>query len=390
MVTPPKPSSAEKSPFHSLNRQTRHKPKWFKRYLSWLSLSLMSFLALMLVIVYESRWVYPEIQAYFSQTGNLTGQQLATRSREYLQDLQAVMLSGDISDVPETNASPMPIKLDLAYGLFDVSVYHEYACTQGSLRLLDNLSQAISAQQISNLEAARRLHRPIKCLTEIEKEQLDRRGEAINRFADSTRRHNQLVTSISLVIFLVGLLFWWMHERQLRKAEQATGETLAWIQRALHDPLTGVGNRSALNEDIAAFKGTSLGLILIDVDFFKQYNDTLGHPQGDSLLLELTALMANAFKVEARLYRLGGDEFAALLPCQSRTELEAFCDQLMSQVRRAALPHPSHPQHKSVTVSIGATRFCASQSAYSQIYQNADHALYDVKAAGRDSWRVVG
>ncbi|NOG32127.1 diguanylate cyclase [Halomonas sp. TBZ9] len=56
----------------------------------------------------------------------------------------------------------------------------------------------------------------------------------------------------------------------------------------------------------------------------------------------------------------------------------------------AALPHPSHPQHKAVTLSIGATRFCAGQSAYSQIYQNADHALYDVKAAGRDSWRVVG
>ncbi|WP_235937139.1 diguanylate cyclase domain-containing protein [Vreelandella azerica] len=54
------------------------------------------------------------------------------------------------------------------------------------------------------------------------------------------------------------------------------------------------------------------------------------------------------------------------------------------------MPHPSHPQHKAVTLSIGATRFCAGQSAYSQIYQNADHALYDVKAAGRDSWRVVG
>lgn len=389
MVTPPKPSSADKSPFHSLNRQARHKPKWFKRYLSWLSLSLMSFLALMLVIVYESRWVYPEIQAYFSQTGNLTGQQLATRSREYLQDLQAEILSEDASGASAAGGSPMLTQLDLAYGLFDVSVYHEYACTQESLRLLDALSQAISAQQISNLEAARQLHRPVKCLTEIEKDQLDRRGEAINRFADSTRSHNQLVTSISLVIFLVGLLFWWMHERQLRKVEKATRETLAWIQRALHDPLTGVGNRSALNEDLAALQGTSLGLILIDVDFFKQYNDTLGHPQGDRLLLTLTSLMANAFKVEARLYRLGGDEFAALLPCQSRAELEAFCDQLVSQVRHAALPHPSHPQHKAVTLSIGATRFCAGQSAYSQIYQNADHALYDVKAAGRDSWRVV-
>jgi len=53
------------------------------RYVTWLSLSLMSFLALIVLIVYESRWVYPEIQAYFSQTGNLTGQQLATRSRVY-------------------------------------------------------------------------------------------------------------------------------------------------------------------------------------------------------------------------------------------------------------------------------------------------------------------
>ncbi|MGY4879582.1 diguanylate cyclase domain-containing protein [Vreelandella aquamarina] len=351
----------------------------------------MSFLALMVVIVYESRWVYPEVQAYFSQTGNLTGQQLATRARNYLQSTQLELLTE--SDVYEAVSTPTPtvLSLNLAYGLFDVSIYHDdYTCTQKSLDVIDSLTQAIVVQEVSALNAARQLHSPIQCLTEIEMSQLDRRGEAINSFSENAHLNSQVVTYTSLVIFLLGIVFWWMHERQLRRAEKATDETLAWIQRALHDPLTGVGNRSALNEDIATLQGLSLGFILIDVDFFKQYNDALGHPRGDALLLELCELIRSSFVVEAKLYRLGGDEFAALVPCENEAELEQHCEHLMAQLRRAALPHPAHPDHDVVTLSVGATLFNAGQCMYSEVYITADDVLYEVKAAGRDGFRVAG
>ena len=389
MVTPHKPSD-DRSPFQSLTPSPNRKPKWHRRYLSWLSLSLMSFLALMVVIVYESRWVYPEVQAYFSQTGNLTGQQLATRARNYLQSTQLDLLTDSNVDEAVSTPKPTVLNLNLAYGLFDVSIYHdEYACTQNSLDVIDSLAQSVAAKEISALNTARQLYLPIQCLTEIEMSQLDRRGEAINRFSDSARLNSQIMTYFSLVIFLLGIVFWWMHERQLRRAEKATYETLAWIQRALHDPLTGVGNRSALNEDIARLEGLSLGFILIDVDFFKQYNDALGHPRGDALLLELCELIRGAFVVDVKLYRLGGDEFAVLIPCDNAEQLEQHCEHLMAQLKRAALPHPAHPQHDVVTLSVGATRFHAGQSMYSEVYITADDVLYEVKSTGRDGFRIA-
>ncbi|MGS2743319.1 diguanylate cyclase domain-containing protein [Halomonas sp. LS-001] len=390
MVAPQKPFS-DLSPFQSLAPPPTKKPKWQRRYLSWLSLSLMSFLALMVVIVYETRWVNPEVQAYFSQTGNLTGQQLATRARNYLQNTQLELLAeSDVHESITADASIM-LSLNLAYGLFDVSIYqNEYACTKESLDHIDSLAQTIIAQEISALDAARQLYLPIQCLTEIEMSQLDRRGEAINRFSENARFNSQLVTYTSLVIFLLGIVFWWMHERQLRRAEKATIETLAWIQRALHDPLTGVGNRSALNEDIALLDGLSLGFILIDVDFFKQYNDALGHPRGDALLLELCELIRSSFAVDARLYRLGGDEFAALIPCRNTADLEQHCQRLMEKLKQAALPHPAHPHHDVVTLSVGATCFHAGQCMYSEVYVTADDVLYEVKSTGRDGFRIAG
>ena len=123
----------------------------------------------MVVIVYESRWVYPEVRAYFSQTGNLTGQQLATRARNYLQSTQVDLLTErNVHETVSTNTSTV-LSLNLAYGLFDVSFYRDqYACTQESLKVIDSLSQTIAAQEVSALNAARQLYPPIQCLTEIE------------------------------------------------------------------------------------------------------------------------------------------------------------------------------------------------------------------------------
>ena len=161
-----------------------------RRYVTWLTLSLMSFVGLMVLIVYEARWVYPEIQAYFSQTGSLTGQQLATRARGYVQRAQEKLLMAS-SPVELGEAR---LSLDLAYGLFDVHIYRQYyACTASSLALIDGLAELIDAQQIDPFDAAHALFIPVECLTRIEMDQLDRRGMAINDFSSSTRRHNQVL-----------------------------------------------------------------------------------------------------------------------------------------------------------------------------------------------------
>lgn len=357
-----------------------------RRLFTWLSLSLMSFVGLMVLIVYEARWVYPEIQAYFSQTGNLTGQQLATRARGYVQRAQEELMVAS-SPVEISEASHW---LNLAYGLFDVNVYHQhYVCTAPSLALIDELVLLIDTQQLDPFDAAHALFIPVDCLTSIEMSQLDRRGMAINDFSDSTRRHNQVLTYSSLLIFVLGLLFWGLHERQLRRTERATAEKLGWMARAMRDPLTGIGNRSALYQDVVAYSGRSMGLILVDIDFFKQYNDALGHPEGDRLLRQLASLLESALGEEARLYRLGGDEFAALLPCPNDQALAKFCETLQVGLEAAQCPHPAHPDNKGVTLSIGGVRFVADATSFASAYEAADKALYQVKTAGRDGWQVT-
>ncbi len=359
-----------------------------RRYVTWLSLSLMNFMALMVVIVYEARWVYPEIQAYFSQTGNLTGQQLATRSRGYLQGAQQQLLGEQPFEADSIQT--IRINLDLAYGLLDVEVYRQnYSCTAPSLQTINALSDRIYRGTVASVDAASELLEPIDCLTRIEMSQLDLRGMAINAFSESTRRHNQVVTYSSMVIFALGLLFWVMHERQLRRAERATEQTLAWMERAMRDPLTGIGNRSALQQEVMAKEGTSLALILVDIDFFKQYNDSMGHPEGDQLLRCLASLLKDVLGEQATLYRLGGDEFAALLPCENDSLLGDYCDRLTSGLRVANLQHPAHPDNKGVTLSIGAVRFDAGKNAFPLAYSEADKALYRVKSAGRDAYEVA-
>ncbi|EHA16863.1 hypothetical protein HAL1_03782 [Halomonas sp. HAL1] len=357
------------------------------RYLTWLSLSLMSFLGLMVLIVYESRWVYPEIQAYFSQTGSLTGQQLSTRSRVYLQNAQSELLS----DQPEQAAIDAAlINIELSYGLFDVHVYRrQYECTEPSLRDLNRLVEWLELGEIDRVAAVGELFAPIQCLTHIEMSQLDRRGVAINDFSESTRQHNQVLTYSSLLIFVMGLVFWWLHERQLRRTDYATQETFEWMQRAMRDPLTGIGNRSALHQDVLAKKHQSLGLILVDIDFFKQYNDAYGHPQGDTLLRQLAILIGETLNDEAQLYRLGGDEFAALIHCPDIETLKRYCHQLIEGLREAGFAHPAHPDKKGVTLSVGGSRFVAGEHTFAQAYEAADKALYRVKAAGRDGWQVT-
>ena len=357
------------------------------RYFTWLSLSLMSFLALMVLIVYESRWVYPEIQGYFSQTGSLTGQQLSTRARVYLQNAQSELLS-DQAEQDALDAATLDI--DLAYGLTDVHIYRrEYTCAEPSLKELDRLAALFVTRGIDRVAAAMALFAPIQCLTYIEMNQLDRRGAAINDFSESTRQHSQVLTYSSLLIFVMGLLFWWLHERQLKRTDRATQETFEWIKRAMRDPLTGIGNRSALHHDVLAQQHQSLGLILVDIDFFKQYNDAYGHPQGDTLLRQLATLIGETLNDEAQLYRLGGDEFAALLHCPNTDTLKRYCRQLIEGLREAGFAHPAHPDQKGVTLSVGGSCFVADEATFPNAYEAADKALYRVKAMGRDGWQVT-
>ena len=164
---------------------------------------------------------------------------------------------------------------------------------------------------------------------------------------------------------------------------------------ALSDGLTGVGNRRRFDEQIetelrrARRLGTPLGLLLIDVDQFKSFNDNLGHPQGDICLREVAQAIDRIVRRPGDLTaRYGGEEFAVLLIDTDLPGAIRVADEIRASVEDLAIVHPACGR---VTVSIGA----AVQSAHRRepaeaLLRAADRALYEAKGAGRNRVMAAG
>jgi diguanylate cyclase (GGDEF)-like protein len=158
------------------------------------------------------------------------------------------------------------------------------------------------------------------------------------------------------------------------------------------DPLTGVGNRRAFTESLesevrAAIRAQGpLGLLMLDIDHFKLYNDHYGHPAGDQCLREVAALLQRVIRrPRDRLARYGGEEFAILLPGTPMEGVLEVGRDVVNQVRQLGLPHAARPHGDVVTVSVGATAVYPTQlDDASVLLTQADQALYEAKAGGRD------
>ncbi|GJE52740.1 hypothetical protein GOFOIKOB_5814 [Methylobacterium tardum] len=163
------------------------------------------------------------------------------------------------------------------------------------------------------------------------------------------------------------------------------------------DALTGLANRRAIDGVLQELwmanrnSGQAFGIILIDVDFFKLYNDRYGHQQGDRCLAALGEAMRGAASPrQYALGRFGGEEFAALFPAQSAEQVLAFAEELRKTVEALQIPHPARRDLLSnVTVSIGAA-FSADVEADKpeRTVTAADLALYVAKEEGRDRARI--
>jgi diguanylate cyclase (GGDEF)-like protein len=167
-------------------------------------------------------------------------------------------------------------------------------------------------------------------------------------------------------------------------------ETLAMV-----DGLTGVANRRqfdtvmALELRRARRDGSTLSLLMIDVDYFKSYNDLYGHILGDDCLRRLCAAAQGAIQRVTDLFaRYGGEEFVVVLPNTDSEGARLVAEEIRAAVERCRLPHAGSP-HGFITVSIG----CASQTMSpdttdNPLLQAADDALYRAKAADRNRIEV--
>lgn len=175
-------------------------------------------------------------------------------------------------------------------------------------------------------------------------------------------------------------------EEALRIAEDR-GRELEAI--ASFDALTGVLNRRAFDRALGAAWETSeahghaLGLVMIDIDHFKSFNDRYGHQAGDQCLQAIAQACADAVRGEDIFARYGGEEFAAIVPKATKEDLESIADRMRAAVSSLNIPHVTDAGH--VTLSIGAAAIVAS-AAHSMhaLIARADANLYRAKEAGRD------
>ena len=157
------------------------------------------------------------------------------------------------------------------------------------------------------------------------------------------------------------------------------------------DPLTGLWNRRVfmdrLSEEMSRFTryGSPLSLLMVDLDGFKQLNDTQGHASGDDALRAIGRLVTSQFRVADIAARYGGDEFAVILPGTNKTEAFAAAEKLRVSIESLGLRSGADRRGPLVTASIGVAAAGPLAPDATRLLEVADRALYRAKGSGRDS-----
>lgn len=184
---------------------------------------------------------------------------------------------------------------------------------------------------------------------------------------------------IALIVGALALL--------LRKGAAALRKSEAKARHlAEHDPLTDLPNRILFDSRLDALfrqsvaMRTNLALLSLDLDRFKQVNDSLGHPAGDELLRQVAARFCRAVRGSDMVARLGGDEFCILLPTAANSLIEEICLRLLAAIDE---PFEILGSDVSIGVSIGVAVAPADASSREELIKHSDLALYTAKQTGR-------
>ncbi|WP_284354803.1 sensor domain-containing diguanylate cyclase [Pseudomonas putida] len=206
---------------------------------------------------------------------------------------------------------------------------------------------------------------------------------------------------VSTLLTLTGAIGWLLIramsrrnaiESKLRLTQQELLESNQKLERqAMHDALTGLANRrffdKALSQEIRSANrhGTTLALLMIDIDHFKRFNDTYGHPAGDACLQQMAALLSSCIRrPHDLLARYGGEEMAVILPDTHYDGAVVVASLMLERLASELIPHKASP-FGHVTVSIGIA--CSDGTALdnsSSLLERADQSLYIAKQAGRN------
>ncbi|MFI5459224.1 MAG: diguanylate cyclase [Isosphaerales bacterium] len=173
-------------------------------------------------------------------------------------------------------------------------------------------------------------------------------------------------------------------ERILAVHDQLARQNDLLAELAAVDELTGTKNRRRFREDLELLfaqvdrLGAPLSLIMLDLDYFKAYNDAFGHPAGDEMLQWVGSTLRTAVRGHDIVARFGGEEFVVLLPATDEAEALEAAERLRSAI--AGRPEP----HRRITASVGVGTAGPGTPSAAALVEQADRALYQSKQAGRN------
>jgi len=203
---------------------------------------------------------------------------------------------------------------------------------------------------------------------------------AVRNAETSYARVRNLMLWLGSLALLMGMtIAGFVSRRVARQAEQLAAQ-------AMYDPLTGLANRALLYDrldleiELAKRARTSFGVALMDLDRFKEVNDTLGHNVGDELLREVGRRLKETVRAGDTVARLGGDEYVVLIHDLDAKGVPAVANKLL-----ATLDEPFHWQHQSIDLgaSLGISLFPSQSTDASGLIRCADIAMYVAKRAGK-------
>lgn len=203
---------------------------------------------------------------------------------------------------------------------------------------------------------------------------------------DIEQLHNALLSGMSNIMESNKRLQTQLNDVEVKLEEQAR-QIESQLVEARIDSLTGIANRRAFDEELLRRlaewrrRHTPTSLMLIDIDHFKQVNDTQGHPTGDAVLRETARVLSKTMREMDFTARFGGEEFAVILPNTTLSDARRAAQRALKAV--AAHPFEHEGREVPLTISIGLSGVMPSDDSASLI-RRADEALYLSKAAGRN------
>jgi diguanylate cyclase (GGDEF)-like protein len=184
-----------------------------------------------------------------------------------------------------------------------------------------------------------------------------------------------------------------LHRRLAERQRGLERTNVEMAATARMEPLTGLGNRLKMAEDLDIFRSRRdryhepFGVALFDIDHFKSLNDTAGHLAGDQALRQVASVIRRELREADMAYRYGGEELLVVLPAGVR-RVAAAAERIRKAVEHAAIPHPGRPGPETVvTLSVGVA---AAEGDAETFLRAADSALYKAKSEGRNRMAVAG